>query len=85
MLLIVYLYISKVLLVLGDFYGEKEDFESFRYFNIESLYIVFSIRKEFYFILDVFFSIVVNLELFNIKCVLDDNRCFYFLNVLLKF
>nr|XP_014593998.2 toll-like receptor 1 isoform X1 [Equus caballus]WLR90743.1 TLR1 [Equus przewalskii]WLR90747.1 TLR1 [Equus caballus] len=81
---IAHLHISKVLLVLGDPYGEKEDSESLRHLNTESLHIVFPTRKEFHFILDVSLSTAVNLELSNIKCVLDDNRCSYFLNVLSK-
>ncbi|XP_049487883.1 toll-like receptor 1 [Panthera uncia] len=78
------LHISKVLLVLGDTYGEKEDPESLQNFNIESLHIIFPTRKEFSFILDVSVSTAVSLELSNIKCVLDDNGCSYFQNVLLK-
>ncbi|XP_035968411.1 toll-like receptor 1 [Halichoerus grypus] len=78
------LHISKVLLVLGDAYGEKEDAESLRNLNTESLHIVFPRRKEFRFTLDVSVSTAVSLELSNIKCVLDDNGCSYFQNVLSK-
>ncbi|XP_004419033.1 PREDICTED: toll-like receptor 1 [Ceratotherium simum simum] len=81
---IAHLHISKVLLVLGDPYGEKEDSESLQDLNTESLHIVFPTGKEFHFILDVSISTAVNLELSNIKCVLDDNGCSYFLNVLSK-
>ncbi|XP_036920239.1 toll-like receptor 1 [Sturnira hondurensis] len=84
MLPIAHLHINKVLLVLGDLYGEKEDPESLQELNTESLHIVFPARKEFHFILDVSISTAVSLELSNIKCVLDDNGCSYFLNVLSK-
>ncbi|MBV98923.1 Toll-like receptor 1, partial [Eschrichtius robustus] len=83
MLPIAYLHISKVLLVLGDTYGEKEDPESLRDLNTQSLHIVFPTRNEFHFILDVSVSTAVSLELSNIKCVLDDNGC-SFQNVLSK-
>ncbi|XP_007178885.2 toll-like receptor 1 [Balaenoptera acutorostrata] len=84
MLPIAYLHISKVLLVLGDTYGEKEDPESLRDLNTQSLHIVFPTRNEFHFILDVSVSTAVSLELSNIKCVLDDNGCSSFQNVLSK-
>ncbi|KAF6133350.1 toll like receptor 1 [Phyllostomus discolor] len=84
MLPIAHLHINKVLLVLGDLYGEKEDPESLQELNTESLHIVFPTRKEFHFMLDVSVSTAVSLELSNIKCVLDDNGCSYFLNVLSK-
>ncbi|XP_019491616.1 PREDICTED: toll-like receptor 1 [Hipposideros armiger] len=81
---ITHLHINKVLLVLGDSYGEKEDAESLQDLNTESLHIVFPTRKEFHFILDVSISTAVSLELSNIKCVLHNNGCSYFLNVLSK-
>eukprot|EP00069_Balaena_mysticetus_P011938 bmy_07386T0 len=84
MLPIAYLHISKVLLVLGDTYGEKEDPESLRDLNTQSLHIVFPTRNEFHFILDVSVSTAVSLELSNIKCVLDNNGCSSFQNVLSK-
>ncbi|VCW96867.1 unnamed protein product [Gulo gulo] len=83
-LLIAPLHINKVLLVLGDTYGEKEDPESLHNLNTESLHIVFPRRKEFSFTLDVSVSTAVSLELSNIKCVLDDNGCSYFQDVLSK-
>ncbi|XP_045038606.2 toll-like receptor 1 [Desmodus rotundus] len=83
MLPIAHLHINKVLLILGDLYGEKEDPESLQKLNTESLHVVFPTRKEFSFILDVSASTAVNLELSNIKCVLNDSGC-YFLNVLSK-
>ncbi|XP_053433988.1 toll-like receptor 1 [Nycticebus coucang] len=83
-LLIAHLNISKIFLVLGETFEEKEDLESLQDFNTESLHIVFPTKKEFHFILDVSFRTVVNLELSNIKCVLDDNACSDFLNVLAK-
>uniref|UniRef100_A0A2K6FGT9 Toll-like receptor 1 n=1 Tax=Propithecus coquereli TaxID=379532 RepID=A0A2K6FGT9_PROCO len=79
---IAHLNISKILLVLGEPFGEKEDPESLQDFNTESLHIVFPMKKEFHFILDGSFSTVMNLELSNIKCVLDDNACSCFLNIL---
>ncbi|XP_036996252.2 toll-like receptor 1 [Artibeus jamaicensis] len=84
MLPIAHLHINKVLLVLGDLYGEKEDPESLQELNTESLHIVFPARKEFHFIMDVSVSTAISLELSNIKCVLDNNGCSYFLNVLSK-
>ncbi|XP_021531328.2 toll-like receptor 1 [Aotus nancymaae] len=81
---IAHLNISKVLLVLGEPYGEKEDPEGLQDFNTESLHIVFPTNKEFHFILDVSVKTVANLELSNIKCVLEDNECSYFLNILAK-
>ncbi|XP_008051208.1 toll-like receptor 1 [Carlito syrichta] len=81
---IAHLNISKVLLVLGDFYGGKEDPQSLQDFNTESLHIVFPTKKEFHFILDLSVRSVVSLELSNIKCVLDDNECSYFPNALTK-
>ncbi|KAM8803917.1 toll-like receptor 1 [Rhynchonycteris naso] len=82
MLPIAHLHINKILLVLGDLYGEEEDPGSLPDLNTESLHIVFPTGKEFHFTLDVSASTAVNLELSNIKCVLDDNGCSYFLNVL---
>nr|XP_020772103.1 toll-like receptor 1 [Odocoileus virginianus texanus]XP_020772109.1 toll-like receptor 1 [Odocoileus virginianus texanus] len=82
--LIAHLHISKVLLVLGDTYGEREDAESLQDLNTQSLHIVFPTGKEFHFILDVSVSTTVSLELSNVKCVLDDNGCSYFENVLSK-
>ncbi|XP_012864469.1 PREDICTED: toll-like receptor 1 [Dipodomys ordii] len=76
--------ISKVLLVLGETYGGKEDPESLQDFHTESLHIIFPTKKEFYFTLDVSVSMAVSLELSNIKCVADNNQCFYFLRVLSK-
>ncbi|XP_054438226.1 toll-like receptor 1 [Pteronotus mesoamericanus] len=84
MLPIAHLHINKVLLILGNIYGEKEDPESLRDLNTENLHIVFPTRKEFHFILDVSASTAVSLELSNIKCVLDESECSYFLNVLSK-
>ncbi|XP_016061888.1 PREDICTED: toll-like receptor 1 [Miniopterus natalensis] len=81
---IAHLHINKVLLVLGDLYGEKEEPKSLQDLNTESLHIVFSTEKEFHFLLDVSVSTAVSLELSNIKCVLDENGCSYFLNVLSK-
>ncbi|XP_004764055.1 toll-like receptor 1 [Mustela putorius furo] len=83
-LLIAPLHINKVLLVLGDTYGEEEDPESLHNLNTESLHIVFPRRKEFSFTLDVSVSTAVSLELSNIKCVLDDNGCSYFQDILSK-
>ncbi|CAI9158600.1 unnamed protein product [Rangifer tarandus platyrhynchus] len=82
--LIAHLHIGKVLLVLGDTYGEREDAESLQDLNTQSLHIVFPTGKEFHFILDVSVSTTVSLELSNVKCVLDDNGCSYFENVLSK-
>nr|XP_031540736.1 toll-like receptor 1 [Vicugna pacos] len=76
--------INKVLLVLGDTYGGKEDPESLQDLNIQSLHIVFPTGKEFHFTLDVSLSTAVSLELSNIKCVLGDDGCPYFHNVLSK-
>lgn len=81
---ITHLHISKVLLVLGDTYGEREDAESLQDLKTQSLHIVFPTGKEFHFILDVSVGTTVSLELSNIKCVLDDNGCPYFENVLSK-
>ncbi|XP_068831526.1 toll-like receptor 1 [Capricornis sumatraensis] len=78
------LHISKVLLVLGDTYGEREDAESLQDLKTQSLHVVFPTGKEFHFNLDVSVSTTVSLELSNIKCVLDDNGCSYFENVLSK-
>ncbi|KAM5271713.1 toll-like receptor 1 [Ctenodactylus gundi] len=80
---IAHLNISKVLLVLGDSYGENEDPDSLQDLNTESLHIVFPMKKEFHFLLDMSVSTAVNLELSNIRCILDDNKC-YFINVLSK-
>ncbi|XP_041609707.1 toll-like receptor 1 [Vulpes lagopus] len=84
MLPIAPLHIRKVLLVLGDTYGKKEDPESLQKLNTESLHIVFPTRKEFSFTLDVSVSTAVSLELSNIKCVPDGNGWSYFQNVLSK-
>ncbi|XP_036111553.1 toll-like receptor 1 isoform X2 [Molossus molossus] len=81
---IAHLHINKVLLVLGDLYREKEDPESLQDLNTESLHIVFPTGKEFNFILDVSVSTAVSLELSNIKCVLEEHGCSYFLHVLSK-
>ncbi|XP_037385532.1 toll-like receptor 1 [Talpa occidentalis] len=83
MLPIAHLHLRKVLLVLGNAYGEKEDPGSLQDLNTESLHIVFPTIKEFHFNLDVSVSTAVSLELSNIKCVRDDSR-FYFSNVLWK-
>uniref|UniRef100_A0A8C3WVJ4 Toll-like receptor 1 n=1 Tax=Catagonus wagneri TaxID=51154 RepID=A0A8C3WVJ4_9CETA len=80
---IAYLHIDKVLLVLGDSYGEREDPEGLQELNTQSLHIVYPTGKEFLFILDVSVSTAVNLELSNIRCVLDKG-CNHFQNVLLK-
>ncbi|KAM4854251.1 toll-like receptor 1 [Thomomys bottae] len=76
--------VSKVLLVLGDAYGEEEDPESLQDVHTESLHIVFPTKKEFRFTLDVSVSTAVSLELSNIKCVEDKNQCFHFRSVLAK-
>ncbi|XP_070254026.1 toll-like receptor 1 [Myotis yumanensis] len=81
---IAHLHINKVLLVLGDLYGEKEDPESLQDLNTESLHVVFPAGKESHFALDVSVSTAVSLELSNINCVLDDNGDSYFLSVLSK-
>ncbi|XP_003804000.2 toll-like receptor 1 [Otolemur garnettii] len=81
---IAHLNISKVLLVLGETFEEKEDLKSLQDFNTKSLHIVFPMKKEFHFILDVSFRTVINLELSNIKCLVDDSACSDFLNVLAK-
>nr|XP_002709316.1 toll-like receptor 1 isoform X1 [Oryctolagus cuniculus] len=81
---IAHLNISKVLLVLGDHYGEKEEPDVLRDFNTESLHIVFPSKKEFSFLLDVAASPAASLELSNINCVLHDNESSFFLNVLSK-
>ncbi|EDL37722.1 toll-like receptor 1 isoform X1 [Mus musculus] len=82
--LIAHLNISKVLLVLGDAYGEKEDPESLRHVSTETLHIVFPSKREFRFLLDVSVSTTIGLELSNIKCVLEDQGCSYFLRALSK-
>ncbi|XP_049646073.1 toll-like receptor 1 [Suncus etruscus] len=79
---IAHLNIKKMLLVLGETYGEKEDPESLQYMNTESLHIVFPTEKDFHFNLDVSISKAVSLELSNMKGVTVDNRC-SFQNVLL--
>ncbi|XP_004681549.1 PREDICTED: toll-like receptor 1 [Condylura cristata] len=84
MLPIAHLHLRKVLLVLGNAYGEEEDPASLQTLNTESLHVVFPARKEFHFNLDVSVSSMGSLELSNIKCVLDDDRCSYFPNVLQK-
>ncbi|XP_015416490.1 PREDICTED: LOW QUALITY PROTEIN: toll-like receptor 1 [Myotis davidii] len=81
---IAHLHINKVLLVLGDHYGENEDPESLQDLNTESLHVVFPAGKESHFALDVSVSTAVSLELSNIKCVLDDNGYSYVLSVLSK-
>ncbi|XP_028717575.1 toll-like receptor 1 isoform X1 [Peromyscus leucopus] len=80
---IAHLNISKVLLVLGDAYGEKEDPGSLQHVSTRSLHIVFPVKREFRFILDVSVSTVINLELSNVECVLED-ECYYFLRALSK-
>ncbi|KAF7483981.1 toll receptor 1-like [Marmota monax] len=80
---IAHLNISKILLVLGETYGEKEDPESLQDFNTDSLHIVFPVKKVFHFILDMSVSTAISLELSNIKCVLD-SECSYFLSALVK-
>ncbi|XP_055981561.1 toll-like receptor 1 [Sorex fumeus] len=80
---IAHLNIKKMLLVLGESYGEKEDPESLQYINTESLHIIFPTKKVFHYNLDVSTSMAVNLELSNMKCAIIDNRC-SFLNVLLN-
>ncbi|XP_021066916.1 toll-like receptor 1 [Mus pahari] len=82
--LVAHLNISKVLLVLGDAYGEKEDPESLQHISTETLHIVFPSKREFRFLLDVSVSTTVCLELSNIKCVLEDQGCSYFLRALSK-
>ncbi|XP_049742311.1 toll-like receptor 1 [Elephas maximus indicus] len=81
---IAHLNISKVLLVLGELYGQKEDPESLQDLNTKSLHIVFPTQKKFHFVLDVAASTAVSLELSNIKYVPDDNEYSYFMNVLLR-
>ncbi|KAG8516474.1 Toll-like receptor 10 [Galemys pyrenaicus] len=84
MLPITHLHLRKVLLVLGNAYGEKEDPASLQDLNTESLHVVFPTRKEFHFNLDVSVSTAVSLELSNVKYMLDDNRDSSFPNVLRK-
>ncbi|XP_004703408.1 toll-like receptor 1 [Echinops telfairi] len=81
--LIAHLNISKVLLVLGELYGQHEDSESLQDLNTKSLHIVFPPHKAFHFVLDVAASSAVNLELSNIKCVQNEDEQ-YFFSVLLK-
>ncbi|XP_036057018.1 toll-like receptor 1 [Onychomys torridus] len=81
---IAHLNMSKVLLVLGDTYGEKEDPGSLQHISTRILHIVFPVKREFNFILDVSVSTVVNLELSNIKCVVEDSEASYFLRALSK-
>lgn len=76
---------NKVLLVLEDLYGEKEDPESLQDLNTESLHIVSLAGEESHFVWgEVSVSTAVSLELSNIKCVLDDNGYSYFLSILSK-
>lgn len=79
---IAHLNISKVLLVLGDTYGEKEDPKCLQHISTETLHIVFPSKREFHFLLDMSVSTAVSLELSNIKCVLEDKNCSYFLGTL---
>ncbi|CAH7451232.1 Tlr1 [Phodopus roborovskii] len=81
---IAHLNISKVLLVLGDTYGEVEDPESLQHISTGSLHIVFPERREFCFSLDVSVSTAISLELSNIRCGLEDKECSYFLRALSK-
>ncbi|XP_052054247.1 toll-like receptor 1 [Apodemus sylvaticus] len=82
--LIGHLNISKVLLVLGDAYGEKEDPKCLQHISTETLHIVFPSKREFRFLLDMSVSTTISLELSNIKCVLEERDCAYFLRALLK-
>ncbi|XP_031246935.1 toll-like receptor 1, partial [Mastomys coucha] len=82
--LIAHLNIRKVLLVLGDAYGEKEDPGCLQHISTETLHIVFPSKREFGFLLDVSISTTISLELSNIKCVLEDKDCYYFLHALSK-
>ncbi|GAB1289673.1 Toll-like receptor 1 [Apodemus speciosus] len=82
--LIAHLNISKVLLVLGDAYGENEDPKCLQHISTETLHIVFPSKREFRFLLDVSVSTVIRLELSNIKCMLKKQDCVYFLRALLK-
>ncbi|KAL1790390.1 toll-like receptor 1 [Sigmodon hispidus] len=82
--LIAHLNISHVLLVLGDSYGEEEDPESLQLINTRSLHIVFPVKTEFHFLLEVPARSTISLELSNIKCVLQDEGCPYFLRALSK-
>ncbi|XP_007522865.2 toll-like receptor 1 [Erinaceus europaeus] len=84
LLSISHLHISKVLLVLGDSYGEKEIPDSLQDLNTESLHIVFPLGKEFHFNLDVSISQAVSLELSNIQYVLEDGGACSFQNALRK-
>lgn len=79
---IAHLNISKVLLVLGDTYGEKEDPTCLQHVSTETLHIVFPSKREFRFLLDVSVRTVVSLELSNIKCVHEDKGCSHFLGAL---
>uniref|UniRef100_A0A8C5LAD8 Toll-like receptor 1 n=1 Tax=Jaculus jaculus TaxID=51337 RepID=A0A8C5LAD8_JACJA len=81
---IAHLNISKILLVLGDSYGDKEDPQSLQDFNTESLHLVFPMTKKFHFVLDMSVSTAVSLELSNIKCGFGDKECSYFLSALSK-
>ncbi|XP_005074439.1 toll-like receptor 1 [Mesocricetus auratus] len=81
---IAHLNISKVLLVLGDTYGEVEDPESLQHIRTGNLHIVFPEKREFRFLLDVSVSTAISLELSNIKCGLEDKECSYFLSALFK-
>lgn len=83
--LIAHLNISKVLLVLGDTYGEKEDPKCLQHISTETLHIVFPSKREFHFLLDMSVSTAISLELSNIKCVLEDKNCSYFLGTLVRF
>ncbi|XP_075400550.1 toll-like receptor 1 [Tenrec ecaudatus] len=81
--LIAHLNISKVVLVLGELYGQREDSKSLQDLNTKSLHIVFPQRTAFHFVLDVAASSAVSLELSNINCVQNEDEQ-YFLNALLK-
>ncbi|XP_028621075.1 toll-like receptor 1 [Grammomys surdaster] len=82
--LIAHLNISKVLLVLGHTYGEKEDLTCLQHISTEILHIIFPSGREFRFLVDVSVSTMISLELSNIKCVLEDKNCSYFLPALSK-
>ncbi|XP_034365067.1 toll-like receptor 1 [Arvicanthis niloticus] len=82
--LIAHLNISKVLLVLGDAYGEKEDLTNLQHINTKTLHIVFPLEREFRFLVDVTVSTMTSLELSNIKCVLEDKGCSNSLHALSK-
>ncbi|XP_060221262.1 toll-like receptor 1 isoform X2 [Meriones unguiculatus] len=82
--LIAHLNIRKVLLVIGDTYGEREDLECLQHISAETLHIVFPAKREFRFVLDMPVSTTVSLELSNIRCVHEDRDCSYLLAALSK-